>query len=133
MVRCRGVRGATTVDENSREAIVEATVELLTAMVRENDLLADDVASAFFTTTPDINAEFPALAAREALKWTNVAMLCGHEMSVPGSLPKCLRILLHANTEKRQDEIVHVYLKGARVLRSDLAEGEREIAAPHSI
>jgi chorismate mutase len=115
---CRGIRGATTVEANSREAILEATGELLAAMVTANDVKPEDVASAFFTTTPDLNAEFPALAARR-LGWNDVPLLCGHEMAVPGSLPMCLRILLHVNTDKTADEIVHVYLRGARVLRPD--------------
>jgi chorismate mutase len=116
--RCRGIRGATTVDSNTREDILEAACELLTEIVRANDVEADDVASVFFTTTPDLNAEFPALAARQ-MGWNDVALLCGHEMNVPGSLPMCLRILLHVNTEKRAEEVVHVYLKGARVLRPE--------------
>jgi len=115
---CRGIRGATTVEANSREAILEATGELLAAMVTANDIKPEDVASAFFTTTPDLNAEFPALAARR-LGWNDVPLLCGHEMTVPGSLPMCLRILLHVNTDKTADQIVHVYLRGARVLRPD--------------
>ncbi|MGD0205674.1 MAG: chorismate mutase [Dehalococcoidia bacterium] len=115
---CRGIRGATTVEANSRETILEATAELLAAMVTANDIKPEDVVSAFFTTTPDLNAEFPALAARR-LGWNDVPLLCGHEMAVPGSLPMCLRILLHMNTDKRADQIVHVYLRGAGVLRPD--------------
>ena len=114
----RGVRGATTVKANTREAILEATAELLQAMAEANGLDAEDIASAFFTSSSDLNAEFPALAARQ-MGWTNVALLCGHEMQVPGSLLMCLRILLHVNTEKKASEIVHVYLHGARVLRPD--------------
>lgn len=119
---CRGIRGATTVEANSREAILEATAELLAAMVKANGIKPEDVASAFFTTTPDLSAEFPALAAR-GLGWNDVPLLCGHEMAVPGSLPMCLRILLHVNTEKRADQIVHVYLRGARALRPDFQFG----------
>jgi len=114
----RGVRGATTVKANTREAILEATAELLQAMAEANGLDSEDVASAFFTSSSDLNAEFPALAARQ-MGWTDVALLCGHEMQVPGSLLMCLRILLHVNTEKKASEIVHVYLHGARVLRPD--------------
>jgi chorismate mutase len=117
----RGVRGATTVQANTREAILEATRELLEAMVQANEIDTDKVASAFFTVSPDLNAEFPALAARE-MGWTHVALLCGHEMAVPGSLKMCLRILLHINTEKRPDELTHVYLKGAKVLRPDIEQ-----------
>lgn len=115
---CRGIRGATTVEANSGEAILEATAELLAAMVKANDIKPEDVVSAFFTTTPDLNAEFPALAARR-LGWNDAPLLCGHEMAVPGSLPMCLRILVHVNMDKRADQIVHVYLRGARVLRPD--------------
>ena len=114
----RGVRGATTLKANTREAILEATEELLGAMVEANGIDPDLIASAFFTSSPDINAEFPALAARQ-MGWTNVALLCGHEMQVPGSLPMCLRVLLHINTERKASEIVHVYLRGAKVLRPD--------------
>jgi chorismate mutase len=117
-MRLRGIRGATTVDDNTPEAILEATTELLVELMRANGLRIDDVASAFFTTTRDLNAEFPAVAANK-LGWTNVALLCGHEMDVPGSLARCLRILLHVNTEKDPRQIVHVYLRGATALRPD--------------
>ena len=119
--RLRGIRGATTVDANTREAVLKAAAELLSALIDANDIRRDDVASVFFSTTPDLNAEFPAVAARQ-LGWTNVALLCGHEMAVPGSLPMCLRILMHVNTAKTQDEIRFVYLQGARALRQDLAD-----------
>ncbi len=115
----RGIRGATTVPQNTREAIVEAARELLQLMVEANDVHPEDIASAWFTTTTDLNAEFPAVAARE-MGWTYVPLMCSHEMDVPGSLRMCLRILLHVNTDKRQDEIRHIYLRGARVLRPDL-------------
>jgi chorismate mutase len=117
-MRCRGIRGATTVDANTREAIFQATTELLSQMVLANGVEPGEVASVFFTTSRDLNADFPALAARE-MGWNDVALLCAHEMDVPGSLPMCLRILLLVNTEKKADEIVHVYLRGARVLRPD--------------
>ena len=116
----RGVRGATTVEANSVEAIREATRELLAAMLKANEVHVEDVVSAFFTMTPDLNAEFPAAAAREDLDWTDVAMLCGHEMNKPGALPMCLRILLHVNTDKPASQISHIYLRGARVLRPDI-------------
>lgn len=118
-MQVRGIRGATTVERNTREAILEATTELLNEMVKANGIHPDDVASAIFTTSPDLNAEFPAVAARNC-GWTHVALLCGHEMAVPGSLPMCLRILLHVNTDRSAKEIVHVYLRGARVLRPDI-------------
>lgn len=118
--RLRGIRGATTVDANTREAVLQATTELLSALIDANDIRRDDIASVIFTTTADVNAEFPALAARH-MGWSNVALMCGHEMAVPGSLPMCLRILMHINTAKTPDELRFVYLRGARVLRPDVA------------
>ena len=115
---CRGVRGATTVASDERELILQATRELLALMIRINDIRPDDVASAIFTTTPDIHAVFPALAARQ-LGWLEVPLLCGHEMGVDGALPLCIRILLHWNTEKGQSDIQHVYLRDAQSLRPD--------------
>lgn len=120
-VLCRGVRGATTVTENSSEAILRATRELLYIMIRANGIESRDVASAIFTTTQDLNATYPALAARQ-LGWYDVALLCGHEMSVPGGLEKCIRILAHWNTSKTSKEIIHVYLHEARNLRPDRNE-----------
>ena len=117
-IYCRGIRGATTVETNSREAILECARALLLQIIEANDVRPEDVGSAIFTTTPDLNAEFPALAARE-LGWHDVALICGHEMSVPGSLDRCLRILIHWNTPKAQNEIVHVYTKGAKNLRPE--------------
>ncbi len=117
----RGVRGATTVETNSRGAILEAARELLEALIEANGFEVEDVASAFFTTTADLKAEFPALAARE-MGWTDVALLCGHEMDVPGSLPMCLRTLVHVNTDRSAREIRHIYLRGATVLRPDVRD-----------
>ncbi len=114
---CRGVRGATTVEKNAREDILVATRELLQQIIDANDIHSEDIASIIFTTTPDLNAEFPALAARQ-MGLTEVALICGHEMNVPGSVQRCLRILLHVNTEKSAKDIVHVYTKGARNLRT---------------
>lgn len=119
-VRCRGVRGATTCEANTREAILAATHELLVQLIAANGLVADDLASAIFTTTPDLTAEYPAVAAR-ALGWTDTALLCGHEMLVPGGLKGCIRVLVHWNTERRADEVVHVYINGATSLRPDRA------------
>ncbi|MDP9238168.1 MAG: chorismate mutase [Chloroflexota bacterium] len=119
----RGIRGATTVDANTQEAILAASKELLTALIDANDVHVDDVASVFFSTTPDLNAEFPALAARD-MGWSQVALMCAHEMSVPGSLPMCLRILMHVNTSKAQRDMQFIYLRGARVLRQDLVKEE---------
>jgi len=116
---CRGIRGATSVTANTRDNILAATKELLQEMIESNQLEKEAVACAFFTTTPDLNAEFPALAARQ-FGWTEVALLCGQEVNVPGSLPMCIRILILYNTEKRADEIVHVYIRGTEVLRQGL-------------
>ena len=118
---CRGVRGATTAEANTSEAILEATRLLLALMIRQNGIEPEDVASAIFTTTPDLDAEFPALAARQ-LGWLHVALMCTHELDVPGSLDRCVRILLHWNTDKPADAIHHVYIKGAARLRPDLSK-----------
>ena len=109
---CRGVRGATTAEANTAEAILEAARQLLALMIRQNEIRHEDVASVIFTTTPDLNAEFPALAARQ-LGWFHVALMCHHELDVPGSLRRCVRILLHWNTDKPAERIHHVYIKGA--------------------
>ena len=118
----RGIRGAITAAENKEEAILEAARSLLEAMAAANPgLAAEDIASAWFTTTPDLNAAYPAKAARQ-LGWQMVPLLCTQEIPVPGGLPLCIRVLLHWNTEKKQDEIKHVYLGGAVALRPDLAK-----------
>lgn len=115
---CRGVRGATTCDANTRDAILEATRDLLGQIIALNDMRADEVASVFFTTTSDLNAEYPALAARQ-LGWLETALMCGQEMHVPGSLKMVIRVLVHWNTTKRLDQIQHVYVRGAVSLRPD--------------
>ena len=112
----RGVRGATTADDNSRSAILNATSELLEEIVDRNDIEVDDIASVLFTTTADLNAEFPAAAARE-IGWGNVALMCSHEMSVPNALNRCIRVMLLINTEKSAKDIKNVYLKDAIGLR----------------
>ena len=116
----RGIRGAITAAANQKTAIVDATSRLLQEIVAANGVALDDVAAVFFTTTPDLNAEFPAAAAR-ALGWSNVPLLCGHEMSVPDRLGCCIRVMMLVNTEKSQAEIRHVYSGGAALLRPDLA------------
>lgn len=118
---CRGIRGATTVEHNDREEILAATTELLQLLIHENDLRAEDVASVIFTVTADLDAEFPALAAR-SLGWTEVALMCAREIPVPGSLSKCIRILVHANTMRSAAEIQHIYIRGAVDLRPTLNE-----------
>lgn len=118
---CRGVRGATTVRTNTREDILRETRRMLALMIRLNDIHAEDVASAIFTTTRDINAEYPALAARQ-LGWLDAALLCGHEMEVPNGLPHCIRVLVHWNTTKIAKDLQHVYIGEATRLRPDKAE-----------
>ncbi|HEY8679530.1 MAG TPA: chorismate mutase [Candidatus Dormibacteraeota bacterium] len=119
----RGIRGATTAAENRSEAIVEATTELLAELVRLNDLDRDEICFAYFTTTLDLNAEFPALAARR-MGWIGVPLLCGNDMVVPGpnprSVPMCIRILLLYNTDRAQSEMKSAYLRGAQAIRADL-------------
>src|SRR5688572_8470529 len=103
---CRGVRGATTVETNTAEAILEGTGELLRTMIEANAIDQERVASVLFTTTMDLNAAFPAVAARD-LGWTDIALLNAHEMAVPGAIPRCIRILLHLNTDRTAKEIRH--------------------------
>ena len=114
----RGVRGATTVQSDDADEILEATRELLTMVVRVNDIDIDDVASIVLTTTDDLGATYPAFAARQ-LGWFDVALLCGNEMQVPDGLPRCIRVLVHWNTSKAPKDIGHVYLREAKSLRPD--------------
>ena len=114
---CRGIRGATTVEHNDAEEILAATTELLQLMIEQNDLHSEDIASAIFTVTEDLDAVFPAQAARD-MGWTEIALMCGREIPVPNSLGKCIRILLHVNTTRTAAELRHVYLHGAVNLRS---------------
>jgi chorismate mutase len=127
-IYCRGVRGATTCEANTPEAILQATNELLLLLIEANDIDSIDIGSVIFSTTPDLNAEFPALAARH-LGWHDVALICTHEMSVPKALPRCIRVLIHWNTPKSQTEIKHVYIKGARTLRPERSVELAPIAA----
>jgi chorismate mutase len=117
MTKVRGIRGATTADANTKDAILEATQELLEELIEANGIDPDDVAAAIFTTTNDLNAEFPAVAARQ-LGWTHVALMCGHEMAVPESQPRCIRALVLINTDKAPKELSNKYLKEAKNLRS---------------
>jgi chorismate mutase len=123
---CRGIRGATTVEANSAAEILAATRELLARLVETNGIAVEDVASALFTVTSDLTAAFPAQAARE-WGWQHAALLDAQEIPVPGSLSRCVRVLVHWNTDKTQAEIRHVYLRGAEALRPDLAEGGIEL------
>jgi len=119
MSAVRGIRGATTVSEDSQDAILEATGELVRDIVAANAILPEDVASALFTVTPDLHAEFPAAAARR-MGWTMVPLLNFTEIGVPGRLERCIRVLVHVNTDRAQNEMVHVYLREAVSLRPDL-------------
>lgn len=116
----RGIRGATTVEQNRREDILDATRVLLQEMIAANEVALDDLASAFFTVTSDLNAAFPPEAARQ-IGWKHVPLFSGCEIPVPGSLPRCIRVLLLWNTDCPLVSIRHLYLNGARVLRPDLA------------
>lgn len=122
--KLRGIRGATTASANTKEAILEASSELLDAIISANDIQRDDIASVFFSATHDLNAEFPAVAARR-MGWSHIALECLQEMDVPGSLPMCIRVTMHVNTAKRPDELQFVYLREARALRPDLLETDQ--------
>jgi chorismate mutase len=116
-LQCRGIRGAIAVSANNKKNILAATKKLLTEMAKANKIEIKDIAAIFFTTTPDLDAEFPAAATRE-LGWpSNLALLCGHEMSVPNALPRCLRVLMLVNTKRGPEEIIHVYLGEAKKLK----------------
>jgi chorismate mutase len=115
----RGIRGAVTVEANNAQAILEGTKELLTKIITINHLQPEDICSAYFTVTKDLTSGFPAKAARQ-LGWRHVPLMCAQEIDVPGSLPLCIRVLLHVNTTKSQKDIKHVYLREAISLRPDL-------------
>ena len=121
----RGVKGATTTEGTSVEDVLAATEELLLALVNENGIEKDDIAAVQFTTSPDLVAEFPAVAARERLGWNDVPLMCGHEMARPGALTRCIRILILWNTEKGQKEVRHAYINGAAKLRPDLSTADK--------
>ena len=126
MSSVRGLRGATTSDYNTKKAILDATSELLAHMLKVNQITHNDIAAAIFTTTEDLNAEFPAVAARR-LGWQYVALLDSHEMKVPKALNKCIRVLLLVNTDKNPQDLVNVYLKGAQALRGTQIEDREEV------
>ena len=115
---CRGIRGATTVDYNDREEILVATTELLRLMVLENNVLVEDIASASFTLTDDLDAVFPAQAARQ-IGWNEVPLICMREIPVPNSLDKCIRVLLLVNTTCSASEVQHIYMRKAVSLRPE--------------
>jgi chorismate mutase len=113
----RGIRGATTVDRNDAQSIYSGTLELLQTMVRLNGVRPEDVGYIWFTVTDDLDAAFPADAARAGLGWTDVPLICGREIPVPGALERCIRVLFAWNTAKTQADVHHAFLHGARVLR----------------
>ena len=117
----RAIRGATQVDADDREQVLEATRELVSTVMERNRLVHDDVISILFTATPDLVSEFPALAARE-LGFGDVPLMCASEIDVPHALPRVLRLMAHVETERPRTEIQHVYLRGAVALRRDLAQ-----------
>jgi chorismate mutase len=119
--RVRGLRGATTCEENTSEQVNEVTQELLVEMLERNGITHDDVISVLFTTTPDLTASFPATAAR-GVGFGDVPLLCASEINVPGAMPLTVRVLMHAYTERPRDELRHVYLRKAPSLRDDLPE-----------
>lgn len=116
---CRGVRGATTAVDNTHEAIVSATRELLQTLIERNGINEDEVASVLFTTSPDLTAAYPAQAARQ-VGWWQAPLLGMQEIAIPNGLDQAIRILIHWNTTKSPDELVHVYMRGAERLRPDL-------------
>jgi monofunctional chorismate mutase len=117
----RGIRGAISVEANQKEAIISATEEMLEEICRLNQFDPEEITSAFFTVTGELTATFPAEAARKR-GWTMVPMLCATEIPVPGSVPMCIRVMIHLNTTKRADEIRHVYMRRAVALRPDWSE-----------
>ena len=118
MSKVRGLRGATTADTNTKEAILDVTRNLLQELVKANDVDTDDIAAVTFSTTKDLDAEFPAVAARVGMGWTDVAMMCSHEMDVPGGQERCVRVMLLVNTDKSPQELKHIYLGAAAYLRA---------------
>lgn len=117
----RGIRGAITIEKNDEQSIKEATIELIDKIQAINEIDASSISHVIFTLTPDINMQFPAKFAREYFtSWKYVPMMCYNELDVPNAIKKCLRILIIVNTDKKQDEIQHIYLKGATVLRKDI-------------
>ena len=120
-MRVRGIRGATQIDIDTPDQIVDSVSELLTQMLAVNHIEVEDLISIIFTSTPDLTSEFPAVAARK-IGLGNVPLLCSVEINVPNSLPRVVRVLIHAHLDRKLTEVKHVYLKGASVLRKDLAQ-----------
>ncbi|MCA1839356.1 MAG: chorismate mutase [Actinomycetota bacterium] len=119
--RVRAVRGAVTLDEDTKDEVVKATAELLREVMERNGLMKQDLVSLVFTATPDITSEFPAAAAR-GMGISDIPLLCAQEIDVAGAIPRCIRVLVHAYTTRDYTSLRHVYLKDARQLRTDLPE-----------
>ena len=119
----RGIRGAITVKNNTKQDILAATEELLEEMIAENDLVEEKMASIFFSLTSDLDAVFPAVAARN-IGYEQVALFCSQELDIKDGLEKCIRVLIHYNTDIKQKDIKHIYLRQAKNLRPDLVGGE---------
>lgn len=117
----RALRGAVQIEANERDAIIEGTVELVAEVMDRNALTTDDVISVIFTATPDLNSEFPAVAARK-LGFHDVPLLCATEIAVPRALPRVVRLMAHIETDRPRSAIHHVYLRGAQALRLDIAQ-----------
>lgn len=117
----RGIRGATTVNNNDEQEILQATSDMLLRIIESNHVVPEDICSVFVTTTPDLTATFPARAIRQMPGWELVPLMCSLEIPVQPSLPKCIRLMVHINTNKSQREMKHVYLNEAVVLRPDIA------------
>jgi len=120
-VAVRAIRGAIQVDANEREVILEGTTELVAEVMARNSLVPADVISVVFTTTPDLTAEFPALAARK-IGFHDVPLICASEIAVPGAMPRVVRLMAHVETDRPRSAIQHVYLRGAAALRLDIAQ-----------
>jgi chorismate mutase len=121
--KVRGVRGAITVEKDQGDLILDKTKVLLSQLFLANEIQPDDVASIFFSLTPDLHKAFPAVAARQ-LEWNDVPLFCMQELDIEGALPHCIRVLIHWNTDKAAQQIQHLYLEGAKVLRPDLSKAE---------
>lgn len=117
----RGIRGAITIENDDAHLVLQETAHLMQEIINANNVNPEDVASVFVSTTPDIVSAFPAKAVRTLKDWSYVPVMCMHEMNVPGALPLCIRLLVHVNTEVKQEKIQHIYLNDAVKLRPDLA------------
>lgn len=118
----RGIRGATTVERNEENDILSATTALLNQIIAENGIIPEEIASVFVTVTPDLTATFPARAIRQMAGWDLVPLMCSLEIPVEGGLPRCIRLMVMVNTDKQQNEIIHVYQREAMRLRPDLSK-----------